>query len=155
MQGLACAAGIAVAAVLLCGLVSGCSDMTSGSPSPTTPRSTSVTQTPQVTSRTTDLAIVFDDGTGKETTWTLTCDPAGGTHPDPAAACRALQAHGARALPPVRKDVACTQVYGGAQRARISGIWQGQQVRSSFSRVNGCEISRWDALRGLLPPGGV
>jgi hypothetical protein len=114
-----------------------------------------VTETPPVPSGTTDLIIVIDDGTGKKTTWTLTCDSAGGTHPDAAAACRALQAHGARALPPVRKDVACTQVYGGAQRATISGTWQGQQVRSSFSRVNGCEISRWDLLRGLLPPGGV
>ena len=69
-------------------------------------------------------------------------------------ACRALEAHGAKALPPVRKDVACTEVYGGAQTATITGTWQGQRVRSSFSRVNGCEIGRWDLLRGLLAPGG-
>ena len=114
-----------------------------------------MTETPPVSSATTDLVIVFDDGTGKKTTWTLTCDPAGGTHPDPAAACAALGVNGAKALPPVRKDVACTEIYGGAQEATISGTWQGQQVRSSLSRVNGCEISRWDLLRGLLPPGGV
>jgi hypothetical protein len=114
-----------------------------------------VTETPPVASEAADLVIVIDDGTGAKTTWTLTCGPLGGTHPDPAAACRVLQAHGATALPPVRKDVACTQVYGGAHQATITGTWRGQRVRSSFSRVNGCEISRWDRLRGLLPPGGI
>ena len=114
-----------------------------------------MTESPPVTSGASDLVVVIDDGTGKKTTWTLTCNPTGGTHPDPDAACRALQAHGAAALPPVRKDVACTQIYGGPQKATISGTWQGRPVRSSFSRVNGCEISRWNLLRGLLPPGGI
>ena len=114
-----------------------------------------MTTSPPVTSGASDLVVVFDDGSGQKTTWTLTCDPAAGTHPNPDAACRALQAHGAAALPPVRKDVACTQIYGGPQKATITGTWQGRPVRSSLSRVNGCEISRWDLLRGLLPPGGV
>ena len=114
-----------------------------------------MTESPTAGSAATDLVILIDDGSGAKTTWTLTCDPAGGTHPDPDAACRALGTHGATALPPVRKDVACTQLYGGPQQATITGTWQGRPVRSSFSRVNGCEISRWDLLRGLLPPGGV
>ena len=62
--------------------------------------------------------------------------------------------NGSQALPPKRKDVACTQVYGGPQTATIRGTWQGRQVLSSFSRTDGCEISRWDLLQGLLPPGG-
>ena len=102
----------------------------------------------------TDLTIVVDDGAGQKRTWTLTCDPAGGTHPDPAEACAALTTHGAAALPPKRKDVACTEVYGGPQRATVTGTWRGRPVRSSFSRTDGCEIRRWDLLRGLLPPGG-
>ena len=102
----------------------------------------------------TDLTIVHDDGAGQRTTWTLTCDPAGGTHPDPEAACAALVGNGDRALPPKRKDVVCSQVYGGPQTATIQGTWQGRTVRSSFSRTDGCEISRWDQLKGLLPPGG-
>jgi hypothetical protein len=102
----------------------------------------------------TDLTIVIDDGAGKKTTWTLTCDPAGGTHPNPAAACAALAASGTEALAPKRKDVACTQVYGGPQRATVTGTWQGKPVRSSFSRTDGCEIRRWDLLRGLLPSAG-
>jgi Subtilisin inhibitor-like len=138
--------------MILVALVSGCSDTTTGTP---TPRSTSVSQNPTVAPEATELTIMVDDGAGVKSHWTLTCDPPGGTHPDPAAACRALQANGAKALPPVRKDVACTEVYGGAQTASVAGTWQGQRVRSSFSRVNGCEISRWDLLRGLLPPGGI
>ena len=103
---------------------------------------------------TTDLTIVSDDGTGKTETWTLTCDPAGGTHPDPEAACAALTAKGATAMPAVAKDVMCTQQYGGPQTAKITGTWKGEAVNASFSRTNGCEISRWQALKGLLPDAG-
>lgn len=103
----------------------------------------------------TDLTIVVDDGTGARTTWTLTCDPAGGSHPDPAAACTVLTSKGRQALPPKRKDVACTAVYGGPQTATVRGTWQGRQVFSTFSRTDGCEINRWDLLKGLLPYGGT
>ena len=101
-------------------------------------------------STSTDLTIVVDDN-GKTETWTLTCDPAGGTHPHPDAACSALAAKGRIAMPPVAKDVMCTQIYGGPQTAKITGTWRGEPVSASFSRHNGCEISRWKALEGLLP----
>jgi hypothetical protein len=113
-----------------------------------------VSETPSPPSTGAELTIVIDDGAGRKRTWTLTCDPPGGTHPDPDAACAALAAKGEAALPPKRKDVACTEVYGGPERATITGTWQGRQVRSSFSRTDGCEIRRWDLLRGLLPPAG-
>jgi hypothetical protein len=99
----------------------------------------------------TDLTIVVDDGTGKTTTWKLSCDPPGGTHPTPAAACAVLAAKGRTALPPVPKDMMCTQIFGGPQTAKITGTWLGKPVDSSLSRANGCEISRWKALEGLLP----
>ncbi len=95
---------------------------------------------------------MIDDGSGSITTWRLSCDPPGGTHPDPAAACRALDEHGASALPPVPKDRMCTQIYGGAQKATVRGTWRGEQVFARLSLVNGCEIGRWKALQGLLPP---
>jgi hypothetical protein len=100
---------------------------------------------------TTDLTITSDDGNGKAETWTLTCDPAGGTHPDPAAACAALEAKGKTAMPPVPADAMCTQQFGGPQTAKITGTWKGEPVDASFARTNGCEISRWEALKGLLP----
>ena len=102
----------------------------------------------------TDLTIVINDGSGSTTTWRLTCNPAGGTHPDPQAACRALEANGAAALPPVPKDKACTQIYGGPETATVTGTWKGQSVMSRFARNDGCQISRWKLMAGLLPPGG-
>ena len=100
------------------------------------------------------LTVTVDDGAGSLTTWQLTCDPAGGNHPDPEAACEALARHGERALPPVHPDQVCTQLYGGPQRATVTGTWRGAPVLSRLSLTNGCEISRWKALVGLLPPAG-
>lgn len=99
----------------------------------------------------TELTVTVDQGDGKTETWTLTCDPTGGTHPDAAKACAALAAKGEQAMPPVKPDMMCTQIYGGDQTATITGRWKGDAVNASFSRKNGCEISRWDALEGLLP----
>lgn len=99
------------------------------------------------------LTIVVDDGTGTPTTWTLTCDPAGGTHPDPDGACTALADH-RTALDPVPQDKMCAQVYGGPERATITGTWQDQPVMAALSRVNSCETARWDALVPLVPAAG-
>ncbi len=110
----------------------------------------------------TDLKIVMDGGAGRPSTGTLTCPAAdaattapGGTHPDPARACAALAKGAKTGLPPVGKGLMCTELYGGPQTAKITGTYLGQPVSSSLSRVNGCEIARWDALRGLLPAGGA
>jgi hypothetical protein len=105
------------------------------------------------TSAPNELIIVVTDGTLVTGRWRLTCDPPGGDHPDPEAACRAVDTHAA-ALRPVPKGLNCTQQYGGPQRATVTGQWRGQSVNSTFSLVNGCEIRRWRALRGLLPPVG-
>jgi hypothetical protein len=98
------------------------------------------------------LTIVVDDGTGSTSTWTLTCDPVGGTHPDPARACAVLEQHRS-ALDPVPADKMCAQVYGGPERATITGTWQHGQVTATLSRINACETARWDALVPLVPSG--
>jgi hypothetical protein len=88
-------------------------------------------------------------------TWTLTCDPPGGSHPNPAAACAALAATADpfSATPP---DRACTMIYGGAQTATIVGTYRGLSVNASYSRTNGCEIARWDTVAAVLViPGGA
>jgi hypothetical protein len=103
----------------------------------------------------TDLTIVVNDGSGSAVTWRLTCHPPGGTHPNPEAACRVLEANGTAALPPVPNDKACTQIYGGPETADISGTWQGKPIKSKFARNDGCQISRWKLMEGLLPPGGI
>lgn len=99
------------------------------------------------------LRVELDDGRGTTTVWTLTCDPPGGDHPDPAAACAALES-GQRYLRPVPADMACTQIYGGPETARITGTWRGAPVDATVSRTDGCQIARWNGLAGLLPGGG-
>ncbi len=81
--------------------------------------------------------------------WTLTCEPAGGTHPAPVAACRKLLALESpfAEVPP---DVACTQVYGGPQVAEVSGKLRGEAVLTRFGRADGCQIDRWDTVGFLF-----
>ena len=135
-------------------LVAGCGAASdSGSVTPQAPASAT-------TGPDTDLNIVVGDGQKTVSTWTLTCGPDGGTQPHPADACAALTKNGRTALPPVAKGMMCTMIFGGAQTATIDGTWAGKPVNASFSRKNGCEISRWKALEGLLPtvanvPGGA
>jgi hypothetical protein len=123
-----------------------------GGPDPAPGGSPSPTLSPSPTSGGgSQLTVVYDDGESKMSTWQLSCDPAGGDHPDPTAACAALTKKGATALPEVSKDKMCTQQFGGPQSAVLTGTWQGQPVDSRLKRSDGCEISRWDSLAGLLP----
>ena len=94
-----------------------------------------------------DLQITYwPEGKGGESrTASLTCDPSGGTHADPAKACAALDAH-PEALHPVPMDSACTEIYGGDQVAQI----ESQGLQATFNRTDGCEIARWDALAPVL-----
>lgn len=139
-----------------CGLilaVAACSSSSpTASPSPDPTQSPSAPQSPS-TPGGSQLTIVVDDGSAAPTTWTLSCDPAGGTHPDPEGACAALSAHRS-ALDPVPGDKMCAQVFSGPEKATISGTWQDEQVLATLSRVNSCETARWDALVPLLPSGG-
>jgi hypothetical protein len=101
----------------------------------------------------TSLTIVFREAPGAATrTVTLECDPAGGTHPDPAAACAALAAL-EHPFAPTPKDRACTELYGGPQTATVEGRLDGGPVSTSFARTNGCEIERWSRHGFLLPFG--
>ena len=81
-------------------------------------------------------------------------DPAGGTLPRPAAACRRLRAL-ARPFAPVPKDAACTQIYGGPQVARVTGTFEQQRVWVRFKRTDGCEIARWNRVRFLFAGAGT
>lgn len=144
------------AAVLLLVLLAGCG----GDAGTVDPGGPTVTPTPTPTGTTsaadTDLTIRVDDGSGGVQEWTLTCDPPGGTHPDPEAACAALAGASREALRPPPPDLVCTQQYGGPQTATVTGVVDGAQVQAQLSRTDGCEISRWDALLPVLVvEGGV
>lgn len=82
---------------------------------------------------------------------TLTCDPPGGEHPDPPAACADL-AREPEPFAPIPGDSLCTEIYGGPQTATVSGTYRGQPVTLELSRTDGCRTAQWDRLGALLPP---
>jgi hypothetical protein len=102
--------------------------------------------------------VVEQTSGGTRSTWTLTCDPAGGDHPDAEAACADLdaQAQQGEIFAPLPADRICTEQYGGDQTARITGTFRGAPVDVSLSRVDGCHIAQWDQFGAVLPgPVGV
>lgn len=104
----------------------------------------------------TALTIVVREGpeNADRSTYSLRCDPAGGDHPDPEAACRLLSTM-EEPFAPVPADQMCAQIYGGPQTAEVTGTFRGQPVNAQFSRTDGCEIARWDEhVPLLLEPGG-
>lgn len=127
-------AAAGVASLLL--LAAGCGEDSPGSPDVPAPDGPATSLT---------IEVVATEG-GEPRTMTLTCDPAGGDHPNAAAACQSLSAAGADVFEPVPKDQACTMIFGGPQRATVTGTLEGQDVDAAFERSNGCEMQRWDTL---------
>jgi hypothetical protein len=110
------------------------------------------------TTRTSLTVTFWSQGTtaGDKATWTLKCDPAEGTLRRPGRACQRLASGGRLLFAPLRKDMVCTQIYGGPQVALVTGTLDGRRLWARFQRRNGCEIDRWNGLGPwLLPPGGV
>ena len=98
----------------------------------------------------TDLTVSVTAKPGaKPHEWRLKCNPPGGSHPDAKKACAAL----AKAKNPFKatpKNRMCTQIFGGPQKAQIDGTWNGAKVDATFSRKNGCEIDRWNAIKTVF-----
>ena len=89
-------------------------------------------------------------GAGAATKWTLRCNPATGTLPRPVASCGRLLGM-TKPFAPIRKDVMCTDLYGGPQQAIITGTYKGNRIWVLLAARNGCEISRAKRLAFLTP----
>jgi hypothetical protein len=81
----------------------------------------------------------------KPVTWTLQCDPAGGTHPDAAAACSAL-AKAKNPFAPAPKGMMCPMIVGRPATAKVVGTWHDININAVFSQSNGCQTSRWNKI---------
>jgi hypothetical protein len=46
---------------------------------------------------------------------------------------------------------ACTEIYGGPERARVSGRIGARRIARGFSRTDGCQIADWRTAMPLLP----
>ncbi|GAA4618296.1 hypothetical protein GCM10023195_82140 [Actinoallomurus liliacearum] len=160
--------GIVVAALALGGCKNGDGSATAApSKGSETPTASAVPGTPAPTASPTAPAptgsaagtrltvTVRASETSAPKTWTLTCDPVGGTLPKADQACAALAAAAAKGqdpFAPTPKGQMCTQIYGGPQTATVTGTWNGKKVDATFNRKNGCEIKRWGNLVALFGP---
>jgi hypothetical protein len=82
--------------------------------------------------------------------WTLTCDPVGGTHPDPAAACASLLRVKGPFVPQKQtKGLECPMILASSKEATIQGTYFGQPVNTTI-RDGGCQLSRWAELGQVI-----
>ena len=86
------------------------------------------------------IQVIGKPGT-KPKHWTLRCDPAGGTHPDPQAACGVLL-HAKSPFAAVPDHAMCPMIRVGTKTATIKGTWFGKRIDTSFNR-SGCGLLRW------------
>ncbi|WP_329367193.1 subtilase-type protease inhibitor [Streptomyces sp. NBC_00669] len=120
----------------------------------------------------TSLDVAYDDGAGHTRSYRLSCSPTPAPAPapapdpapapapaptpvpapgpDPTTACAHLAEIGGP-VPAVPSGQMCSMIYGGPQSARVTGVWQGQAVRESYRRTNGCEVARWNRMVPALP----
>jgi subtilisin inhibitor-like len=92
-----------------------------------------------------NLSITHGAGT-KAVHWTLRCEPAGGTDPDPAAACKTLL--GVKdpfAAAPRRVHVMCPMILASAEQVTVTGTWFGQKVHRVIVD-GGCDIGLWSEI---------
>jgi Subtilisin inhibitor-like len=94
------------------------------------------------------LHITVSGANTKPRQWTLRCDPPGGTHPNPAAACRVLLApknapSGSIWVKP--KMAFCPMILASAKRATVSGIWFGKHIHITMID-GGCWLARWSRI---------
>ena len=96
-----------------------------------------------------DLVVRVDrdgsDGPKPERRTRVSCLPGDSSRP-----CRVARALDAADFAPVDAKTACTEIYGGPEIARVTGVLDGRRVAADFSRNNGCEIGRWERVAKLL-----
>jgi hypothetical protein len=105
----------------------------------------------------TALDVTIDNGE-TQTIFRVVCDDAprfegDAGKRDAKAACDAVAAAKDRLLTlsdPDREPEMCTEIYGGPDKAIITGTVDGAAVEAEVARHNGCGISDWDRLEPLL-----
>ncbi|MBT2383707.1 SSI family serine proteinase inhibitor [Streptomyces sp. ISL-11] len=99
------------------------------------------------------LTVTVSDSGAFDGTHELYCHPTRGNHPFAKEACAELDGQvrwGQELFAPVPEGSTCTLIYGGPQRAHVTGTWAGQPVKADFNRTNGCEIARWNQFSTLF-----
>lgn len=102
---------------------------------------------------------IYGDGKNLTGDYTLECTgpqvSGNSTLPNASKACQLIDEQPGLLAPERPAARACTEIYGGPDRAVITGTHQGKHIDSEFTRTNGCYIAEWDALAPLLGAGGL
>jgi hypothetical protein len=95
------------------------------------------------------LTVTVDDdgadGAAEPRTLELQC-----AEPTDSQACGAAAGISAADVRETPDDTACTMQFGGPEEATITGTIRGDEIDASFSRTDGCEITRWEKVQALL-----
>jgi len=90
------------------------------------------------------LDIKVTGGSGGAHSWTLRCDPTGGSHPNAAAACAVLL-KAKDPFAPVPRGVMCPMILASTPVAKVTGIYFGQHIDATFTQ-GGCDGARWTEI---------
>jgi hypothetical protein len=97
-----------------------------------------------------DLHFTITNGTtGPVKHWTLRCNPPGGTHPDPAAACQTLLSVKNPFADQSSVKMMCPMVLASSRRAIITGTYYGHKVDEQLVD-GGCDMIHWGKLKKLF-----
>jgi hypothetical protein len=95
-----------------------------------------------------DVSIFHKEGGPGPTHWTLRCQPAGGTAPDPAAACKALF-RVRKALNQLKKPIMCPMIILSAEQIVLKGKLFGKPVNRVISD-GGCDVNIFNSLKNTF-----
>ena len=102
----------------------------------------------------TDLHISFwphGKDNGGLRSWTLRCQPVGGSLPHAAPACGRLTTI-RDPFAPVAPGAACSHIYSGPQLALVTGSFRGHRIWTYLKRTDSCQTERWNRVAFLFPP---
>jgi subtilisin inhibitor-like len=143
------AAGVAIAGLALTACGSVAAPAAGGSGSGGSSATATATATATAAPPQGSLSITVLNGPNKKIQhWTLQCDPAGGTHPDPARACAALEAI-KDPFAQIRTGQECPMILASSRRATFVGTWFGAKVDRTIVD-GGCDLANWSKLGQVL-----
>ena len=109
------------------------------------------------TSLTIERTLGDDEGLSPEAgyeegVWSLTCDPAGGDHPEAEAACAEIAEVGTEPFLMDTSDMMCTMQMGGPEVVIVTGHIGDTEIDTEFNKVGGCEIDRFETVATVIAP---
>jgi hypothetical protein len=95
------------------------------------------------------LQVIESMPGGQARHWSLRCNPAGGTMPDAAAACRLLATDATILHPRRATHIMCPMIVANARTFTITGTWHGTKLHEVVTD-GGCDLRRWSMMAQIF-----